>query len=88
MRRIILIISTLLITSSMMGQKYILPTPSHQPSKAQLKLIERRYGMFLHFGLNTFEDEEWTDGTKPAPPTIAPAPSMPSNGCVQRATPA
>lgn len=66
MRRIILIISTLLITSSMMGQKYILPTPSHQPSKAQLKQIERRYGMFLHFGINTFEDEEWTDGTKPA----------------------
>lgn len=66
MRKIILIISTLLIASSMMGQKYILPTPSHQPSKAQLKQIERRYGMFLHFGLNTFEDEKWTDGTKPA----------------------
>lgn len=35
MRRIILIISTLLIASSMMGQKYILPTPSHQQSAAQ-----------------------------------------------------
>ena len=64
MRRIILIISTLLIASSMMGQNTFCP---HQAtSKAQLKQIERRYGMFLHFGLNTFEDEEWTDGTKPA----------------------
>ena len=25
-----------------------------------------RSGMFMHFGINTFHDEEWTDGSKPA----------------------
>ena len=48
------------------GQKLILPRPSSQPGKAQRQQIARRYGMFLHFGINTFHDEEWTDGSKPA----------------------
>lgn len=47
-------------------QKLILPVPSTEPSKAQLQQIERKYGMFIHFGINTFHDEEWTDGSKPA----------------------
>ncbi len=46
--------------------KQILPAPSTQPNKAQRKQIERKYGMFIHFGLNTFHDMEWTDGSKPA----------------------
>lgn len=44
----------------------ILPEPSTVPSAAQQKQIARKYGMFIHFGINTFHDEEWTDGSKPA----------------------
>lgn len=41
----------------------ILPIPSESPSRAQLKQINRKYGMFIHFGINTFHNMEWTDGT-------------------------
>ena len=40
--------------------------PSTRPDVYQLAQIERKYGMFIHFGINTFYDEEWTDGSKPA----------------------
>src|SRR3984885_5970756 len=41
------------------------PQPSSKPSANQLAQIERKYGMFIHFGINTFYDQEWTDGSKP-----------------------
>ena len=42
------------------------PVPSDKPGKYQQEQIERKYGMFIHFGINTFHNEEWTDGSKPA----------------------
>jgi len=51
----------------------ILPIPSREPSQAQLKQIERKYGMFIHFGINTFHDMEWTDGSLPASSYNPPA---------------
>jgi alpha-L-fucosidase len=42
------------------------PIPSIRPDVYQREQIKRKYGMFIHFGINTFYDEEWTDGTKPA----------------------
>ncbi len=41
------------------------PFPATAPSEAQKVQIARKYGMFIHFGINTFHDEEWTDGSKP-----------------------
>lgn len=42
------------------------PKPSSGPNKYQKDQIKRKYGMFIHFGINTFHNEEWTDGSKPA----------------------
>ncbi len=44
----------------------IVPQPSEKPSTAQRLQIERKYGMFIHFSINTFVDKEWTDGSIPA----------------------
>ena len=47
-------------------KKDLLPVPSTKPSVYQKEQIERKYGMFIHFGINTFHDQEWTDGSLPA----------------------
>ena len=39
--------------------------PATKPSSAQQAMIKRGYGMFIHFGINTFNDTEWSDGTLP-----------------------
>jgi len=48
------------------------PMPATRPNAYQKAQIERKYGMFIHFGINTFYDEEWTDGSKP-PSSYQPA---------------
>lgn len=40
-------------------------TPAEEPNQTQRELIERGYGMFVHFGVNTFSGDEWSDGTVP-----------------------
>ncbi len=67
MKQLLLIsIVTLTFFSCGNTKKEFLPVPSTEPSVAQIKQIERKYGMFIHFGINTFHDMEWTDGSKPA----------------------
>jgi alpha-L-fucosidase len=63
---ILLLIAGNILFSCSNTKKEMLPVPSKKPGKAQLKQIERKYGMFIHFGINTFHDMEWTDGSKPA----------------------
>lgn len=38
---------------------------AQQISKLQLTQVERGYGMFIHFGINTFNQIEWSDGKLP-----------------------
>lgn len=38
---------------------------AQKPSALQLSQIKRGYGMFIHFGLNTFNETEWSDGKLP-----------------------
>jgi alpha-L-fucosidase len=54
---------TLLISSNSFSQPI---TPANKPNKTQQLLIDRGYGMFIHFGVNTFGNVEWSDGTIPA----------------------
>ena len=41
-------------------------SPSNHPNHTQQLLIKRGYGMFIHFGVNTFSGDEWSNGTIPA----------------------
>lgn len=40
-------------------------TPSNRANARQQEQINRRYGLFLHYGINTFHDTDWSDGTLP-----------------------
>lgn len=62
-----ILLCPLLISNYLFSQNNIKePQPSNKPSTYQQEQIKRKYGMFIHFGINTFYDEEWTDGSKPS----------------------
>ena len=42
-----------------------MPIPSLEPSAGQKAQMERKFGMFIHFGINTFNNTEWSDGKLP-----------------------
>lgn len=39
--------------------------PSNEPTPSQIMQINRRFGMFIHFGINTFNNKEWSNGKLP-----------------------
>ncbi len=41
-------------------------TPTREMTRLQKSQIERGYGMFIHFGINTFNEIEWSKGNLPA----------------------
>ena len=43
----------------------IMQQPSLEPNDGQLAQMRRRFGMFLHFGINSFNNTEWSDGKLP-----------------------
>ena len=45
--------------------------PATAPNAGQQAMSARKYGMFCHFGINTFQDQQWTDGTA-SPSTFTP----------------
>lgn len=45
-----------------MIRKLICPVPATEPTEGQKAQMARKYGMFLHFGVNTFGNVEWSDG--------------------------
>lgn len=48
-----------------MRQNLITMTPGDRPTPGQKAQMDRKFGMFLHFGINTFGNVEWSDGTLP-----------------------
>ncbi|MDD3161622.1 MAG: alpha-L-fucosidase [Bacteroidales bacterium] len=63
MRKIFLFVTLALFAQIMIAQEI---QPSNTPNESQKLLLERGYGMFMHFGVNTFSGDEWSDGTVPA----------------------
>lgn len=59
------------VASAPAAQPLIEPVPAAAPSAAQRAQIARKYGMFCHFGINTYAGKEWTDG-KVSPSVYAP----------------
>lgn len=49
-----------------MKNQFIRPIPAIKPNKYQQAQMDRKFGMFLHFGVNTFGNVEWSDGSIPA----------------------
>ena len=55
-------------------------TRNPQPTPAQRRWMDLRFGMFVHFGINTFYDVEWSDG-KLDPQAFNPAEFDPDQWC-------
>ena len=64
MRNYAVVTLLLLLSVLKVSGQHIAPATSC--NEVQKALIERGYGMFIHFGINTFAELEWSDGSIPA----------------------
>lgn len=55
----------LLLAGSLLTARAQEIVPSQQPNATQKAMQKRGYGMFIHFGVNTYGETEWSDGTIP-----------------------
>ncbi len=62
MKKILFVLGLLLGMQQVDAQKIV---PATQPNETQRLLMDRGYGMFIHFGINTFGETEWSDGSIP-----------------------
>ncbi|WP_455584268.1 alpha-L-fucosidase [Bacteroides sp.] len=64
MKKIFLLLIGIFCATSVLVAQVL--SPSDKPNRSQKLLQKRGYGMFIHFGVNTFSDDEWSDGSIPA----------------------
>lgn len=62
MRKNVFLLTILLAVQWVSAQEIV---PSLCPNLTQQKMVKRGYGMFIHFGINTFGEIEWSDGSIP-----------------------
>ncbi|MBL7727135.1 MAG: alpha-L-fucosidase [Dinghuibacter sp.] len=58
--------TAIIVVLCLLSHSVVAQTGYNRPSKLQLSQIARGYGMFIHFGINTFNETEWSDGKLPA----------------------
>jgi alpha-L-fucosidase len=63
MKKRLICLLTLTLAFNYCGAQILLPAV--KPNLAQAAMIKRGYGMFIHFGINTFNETEWSDGSLP-----------------------
>ncbi len=55
--------STLTMPKQMIGSSNLILQDIPGPTIYQQKWMDLKFGMFVHFGINTYYDKEWSDGT-------------------------
>ncbi len=62
-RAVIFITAGLLLGMALSPEKGLSQTELARPTKQQLEWQDMELGVFCHFGINSFHDKEWSDGT-------------------------